>query len=343
MNAKKGFGLQWHITNKCDQRCKHCYIYTSSKSIICKELTLKEMMNILQNYMTMCENFEVLPYIFVTGGDPLLYYDIWGYLELLHEENIPFSILGNPFHLNDDTCKKLKELGCQKYQMSLDGLRKTHDEMRKEGSYDCTLEKIKLLKKYEIKSAIMSTVSNKNIDEIPGIIDVVVESKVDSYAFARYCPTDLSDNEIVDADKYRELLDTCWSIFEKYKNNGTYFSLKDHLWIPFLHEKGLFEMVDNSKNYILEGCNCGISHLTILPNGDVYACRRFESKIGNALEEPLMDIFLGEKMNYYRNYEKFVACSDCKYLNYCRGCPAVAYCVYGDFYCQDPQCWIKKR
>lgn len=338
---KKGFGLQWHITDKCDQRCKHCYIYTNSKQVIQKDLTIEKLEYILQNYISMCEDLGVLPYIFVTGGDPLLYYDIWSFLELLCKNNIPFSILGNPFHLSDVVCEKLKKLGCKKYQMSLDGLRKTHDEIRKAGSYDCTLEKIQLLKKYEIKTAVMSTVSRKNIDEIPKLIDVVVENKVDSFAFARYCPTDLSDNEMVDAKTYRKLLDQCWSLFEKYKNEGTYFSLKDHLWIPFLHEKGLFELVENKENYILEGCNCGISHLTILANGDVYACRRFESKVGNALSESLKDIFLGEKMNYYRNYEKFVSCSSCKYLNYCRGCPAVAYCVYGDFYGKDPQCWVK--
>ena len=25
------FSLQWHITNSCDQRCKHCYIFNGSE------------------------------------------------------------------------------------------------------------------------------------------------------------------------------------------------------------------------------------------------------------------------------------------------------------------------
>lgn len=340
---KRGFGLQWHITDKCDQRCKHCYIYTSSKQNELCEMQIEDAEYILQNYLTMCEMLDVLPYIFVTGGDPLLYDDIWCFLEMLHKHKIPFSILGNPYHLSDTVCKKLKKLGCQKYQMSLDGLRETHDKIRKSGSYDCTLEKFQLLKKYGIKTSIMSTVSRKNVAEIPKLIEVAVENKIDSFAFARYCPTDLSDNEMVDPESYRVLLEKCWTLFEKYKNEGTYFSLKDHLWIPFLHEKGLFELEENKENYVLEGCNCAISHLTILPNGDVYACRRFESKVGNALDDSLKDIFLGEKMHCYRDYEKFVACSSCKYLYYCRGCPAVAYCASGNFYGKDPQCWVKQR
>ena len=50
--------------------------------------------------------------------------------------------MGNPFHLNDRVCRKLKALGCEKYQLSLDGLKKTHDWFRKSGSFDETLEKI---------------------------------------------------------------------------------------------------------------------------------------------------------------------------------------------------------
>ena len=29
------FSFQWHITDECDQRCKHCYIFSGEG---CKEL-----------------------------------------------------------------------------------------------------------------------------------------------------------------------------------------------------------------------------------------------------------------------------------------------------------------
>ncbi|MBU9738260.1 radical SAM/SPASM domain protein, ACGX system [Diplocloster agilis] len=338
----KSFGLQWHITDLCDQRCKHCYIYSKNGETSRPELKLEDLRIILMNYLEMCERFRVAPYIFVTGGDPLLYYDIWGYLELLSNRKIPFSILGNPFHLTPGVCERLHRLGCQKYQMSLDGLQRTHDTIRKEGSFDNTLEKVPLLKDSGIKTAVMTTVSKHNILEIPELIKIVVDHHVDSYAFARYCPTHRDDYNLVTPEEYRGLLQQCWELFEKYKDRGTLFSLKDHLWIPFLHEKGVFQPEENKENLILEGCNCGISHMTILANGDVYACRRFESLIGNALSDSLERVFLGPQMEYYREYDKFEACSDCKYLCYCRGCPAVGYGLTGDFYGKDPQCWVAR-
>lgn len=53
--------------------------------------------------------------------------------------------MGNPFHLTAEACRRMRALGCSKYQMSLDGLRKTHDGFRKPGSSGCTLSKIPLI------------------------------------------------------------------------------------------------------------------------------------------------------------------------------------------------------
>lgn len=32
ITAKPYFAFQWHITDYCDQRCKHCYIFSEGKS-----------------------------------------------------------------------------------------------------------------------------------------------------------------------------------------------------------------------------------------------------------------------------------------------------------------------
>ena len=99
------------------------------------------------NCFDFCEVYGRTPYFYITGGDPILHPDFWKLLELIHDHAIKFTILGNPFHLNDQICRELKWYGCEKYQLSLDGLRETHDWFRKPGSYDCTLEKIDCLNK----------------------------------------------------------------------------------------------------------------------------------------------------------------------------------------------------
>lgn len=147
------------------------------------------MLKVVENCENFCKAYNRIPYFYITGGDPIIHPDFWKLLALLKSKNIPFTLMGNPFHLDDNVCRMLKTCGCEKYQMSLDGIRETHDWFRKQGSFDITLEKIKCLNNTGIKSAIMSTVSKTNINEIPDIIDIVVKAKVKIFAFSRYVST----------------------------------------------------------------------------------------------------------------------------------------------------------
>lgn len=339
---KDYFAFQWHITDECDQRCKHCYIFSEDN---CKKLDAmdwEQMQETFYNCLDFCKVYNRLPYFYITGGDPILHSDFWRLLALLKEHKIPFTILGNPFHLTHKICKRLKNLGCQKYQLSIDGLRETHDWFRKPGSFDCTLKKIKCIKAAGIRSVIMTTVSGMNINEIPGIIDTVVEAGADVFAFARYCPTSEEKETGITPQEYRNLLDACYQKFQQYEAAGcsTYFNKKDHLWTLYEYEKGIFKIPEDAQAGIMYGgCNCGNCHMTILPTGDIYACRRVQnSKVGNVFSDRIADVWICQ-MEQYRNYSLFEKCSKCELLSWCRGCPAVASGKDGNFYASDPQCW----
>lgn len=339
---KEYFAFQWHITDECDQRCKHCYIFSEDNGKNLDAMTWQQIQDTFYNCLDFCEVYDRLPYFYITGGDPILHPDFWRLLGLMKERDIPFTILGNPFHLNDEVCKRLKDYGCQKYQLSLDGMRETHDWFRKPGSFDCTLEKIACIKRAGIRSVIMTTVLGTNIKEIPAIIDTVVEAGVDVFAFARYCPTSEEKDTGMTPQEYRELLDTCYKKFQAYEAAGcsTYFNKKDHLWTLYEYEKGIFKIPEVAQDgFIYGGCNCGNCHMTILPTGDIYACRRVQnSKVGNVLEDRIADIWVCQ-METYRDYTKFEKCAKCELLAWCRGCPAVASGKDGNFYAADPQCW----
>ncbi len=336
---ERTFALQWHITDKCDQRCKHCYIYSGADDVCQHELELETLEKILQDFLNSCKKLDVTPFISVTGGDPLLHANAWDFFEILYRNNVRFGILGNPFHLTSKVASRLYELGCESYQMSIDGLRETHDFIRKKGSFNTTLEKIKTINESGMRSVIMTTVSRTNINEILDIVPILVKAEVSTFAFSRYCPNENDISNMVTAQEYKEFLGKMWDVYNKYKDGHTRLMLKDHLWKLFLYEKGIFDISDYEENIIYDGCHCGITHLTVTADGTVYACRRCESPVGKVPEKSLYDIFLGEEMEFYRNYENFEACSECELLRFCRGCPAVAKCATGNFYAKDPQCW----
>ena len=334
------FAFQWHITEACDQRCKHCYIYALGSHAKFKETSVRDMTAILENIEEFGRKAHRQPYLYVTGGDPILHPDFWQLAAMLKRRSIPFALLGNPFHLDDDICRRLASCGCRKYQLSLDGLEQTHDRIRRPGSFRETLAAIPSLRRAGITVAVMATVSRWNCREIPDLIDVVVKHRADVFAFARYCPDADSRDTCCSPEEYRDMMEKCWAKFLQYENCHTYFNLKDHLWTLFKYEHGLFDPAaypDDETVY--GGCNCGNCHFTILSDGAVYACRRMESKVGNALSDDLYDLFTGPKMDAYRQYESFEKCAKCELLRFCRGCPAVSHGYHGSMYAADPQCW----
>lgn len=288
------FAVQWHITDVCDQRCKHCYIFAEGHPALLSA-PWSELLHTYAQIRALCGKLGRAPYIYLTGGDPILHPDFWRLLELFKADGTRFCIMGNPFHLTDETCARMKACGCVKYQLSLDGLEKTHDMFRKPGSFRATLNAIPKIRRAGMWCALMSTVSKTNMDEIPALIDLADEAGADVYAVGRYCPT--SREKAYDADihipprEYRAFLECCWEKYEAHRDSKTTFQLKDHLWALFLYEKGLLKLPAGEG--IADGCNCGRNHITILPNGGVYACRRMESKVGNVTETDLYGIWTG--------------------------------------------------
>jgi len=192
----------------------------------------------------------------------------------------------------------------------------------------------------------MTTVSAANRMEVPGIIDAVAEAGVNVFAFSRYVPSGGDLDAGMTPQEYRELLAVCDRKFKEYEARGcmTYFNKKDHLWTLYEYETGQFRLPPDTENgKIYGGCNCGNCHITILPTGDVYACRRVaESCVGNVFEDRLADIWV-TSMEGYREFTRFSKCAKCKLLAFCRGCPAVAKGTNGDFYGADPQCWASEE
>ena len=192
----------------------------------------------------------------------------------------------------------------------------------------------------------MTTVSKTNRMEIPGIIDEAVKAGVNVFAFSRYVPSGGDLDASMTAQEYRELLSVCDQKFKEYEAEGckTHFNKKDHLWTLYAYEIGEFKIPENAqKGMIYGGCNCGNCHITILPTGEIYACRRAaESRVGNVFEDRIADVWV-TGMEQYRKYEEFSKCSKCKLLAWCRGCPAVAKGTNGSFYAKDPQCWADEN
>ena len=87
------------------------------------------------------------------------------------------------------------------------------------------------------------------------------------------------------------------------------------------------------------GCSAGISVIAIMPNGDVYPCRRLPIKIGNIFNQNIYDILNNIIIKKLRNRDNLKdKCSVCPYKWICGGCRGYAYALTGDIFASDPLC-----
>ena len=82
--------------------------------------------------------------------------------------------------------------------------------------------------------------------------------------------------------------------------------------------------------------------ITLLPDGEVHACRKFPSRVGNILEQSLGEIFDSEASERYRRGSS--ACDGCNIRAVCGGCQAVAYGFGVDISKErDPYCFMEEQ
>ncbi|MBR2834521.1 MAG: radical SAM protein [Coriobacteriales bacterium] len=336
---------QWHITDLCDQRCRHCYLFAEDARLKCISTPWDQLMLTLDEIVKDAAARVAVPHIAISGGDPILHPQFWRFAEELHNRGICWTILGNPFHLNAEVCQRLYQLGCSLYQQSMDGLQAFHDYMRKPGSFAATLQGIKLLNEAGIKTDLMATASRQNLEDILACMDIAAEHHAYGFTFARYCATspEKAKESYPSPDEYRDFLLRYYRKAKEYREKGckTEFMFKEHLFTLLRFELGEFRPSEASKAHpelTFDGCHLGQS-CTILPNGNVMACRRMESVIGDVKTESLHNILTGELCKSYSEIRDIKKCKDCELIQWCRGCRAVGYNMTGDLKGEDPCCW----
>jgi len=346
--GRRQFILQWHLTARCQEHCRHCYMHDSPTyaSELENELSTGECLRILDDFTQMTRSMGVGARINFSGGDPLLRKDMFMLAKEASSRGFMVGMLGNPHLLTPKIAHRLLDSGVSRYQISIDGLEKTHDSLRgRPGAFRDALRAIKVLNDAGLPSVVMFTLSRLNASELVPVIDLCAKKGVRVFDFARLVPSGTGkglSGELLGAREYRQLLLDVLDRYRQLENQPTrtYFGRKENLWTALYQELGLLPPLPHERGMIYSGCSVGFRIMTILADGTVLACRRLPVKIGKVPGRRLREIFINSKHHRrLRACGKMEKCKRCELLPYCRGCMAVAYGAKGDFLAGDPQCW----
>lgn len=160
-------------TMDCMFRCKYCYEDKNHKKIDAD--FMKDFLNAIKKYHE--ENVLKALSIEWYGGEPLMVFEeIVQFTQKLNdfcrESNIEptYSMTTNAFLLDFEKAKTLINLGVRKYQITIDGVKETHDKLRPHkngsGTWTTIIENLLALKNSNLDFNIMIRVNyNKDVVE----------------------------------------------------------------------------------------------------------------------------------------------------------------------------------
>lgn len=340
--GRREFYFQWHLSDRCNLRCKHCY----EDGRVSFELDLIDKLKVIDIIINALQKWRMIGRVSLTGGEPLLLDELFPIFKELekHKEIGQINILTNGTLITSDLAKRLKEFTkLKEVQVSLDGaIQTTHELIRGYGSYTSALQGIDHLLEHGIAVTIMFTLWKDNMSDIPALVDLAIEKKITALTVERVVPCGngqqlrdklLSPYELRDVYKY--LNESAARL--DFKQSGVRLRRSRPLWI------GTCNDIEEADSHGIGGfCPIGLSSLAILPDGTVLPCRRLEIPIGNLLRDGLYKIWYDSDLLWRVRDKNNLSgkCKGCKNIPYCGGCRAIAYQLTGDYMGEDSQCWI---
>ena len=271
------FAIQWHITQACDLHCKHCYD-RSKRSSLQYDAALK----ILDDLYRFCRDRYVSGHVIFTGGNPLLYPEFLNLYQEASERNLRIAILGNP--CSQTWVEDL--IAIQKprfFQVSLEGLPEHNDLIRGKGHFERVLAFLGLLRELDVYSMVMLTLTRDNMGQVLPLCEML-RPHTDAFYFNRLSMVgEGAKLQLPSPEDYESFLGK----YLEASETNSIMGLKDSLFNIIKHRKGM-PLFDGCTGY---GCGAGFNFVSILSDGQVHACRKFPSPMGNILDSSLAEIY----------------------------------------------------
>ena len=326
--------LFFEVTSRCNALCDHCGSRcTASKKDELSPETFKKVLD------SVAENFGTKAIMLnITGGEPLMrkdLFEITGYADSL---GFKWGLVTNGMLITDDVIGKMKETHMSTITISLDGMKKTHEEFRHvPGSFEIIISAIERLKKDDFVEHIQVTfiATKNNIFELPEVYRLLSMLEIDSLRISGIDPIGRAkDNEklMLSREDYLYLFD----FIKKHQDSSL-----PVVW-SCTHYFGNTDSTLDPTGKIFS-CYTGIHVASVLSNGDIFGCpnipRRKELIQGNVLKDDFCEVWKNN-FEFYRNPNRTKAkqCEECEYWKYCKGDSFHTF----DFETNTPQFCYKK-
>jgi radical SAM protein with 4Fe4S-binding SPASM domain len=334
------YHVVWEVTTRCNLDCIHCY--ASSVDSTQAELSTSEGKRLLDQ-IALLDEFRM---IVITGGEPLLRKDIFELVEYAGKLGFRIIFSTNGTLLTPDMANDLAGLGVANFSISLDGYTAAcHENIRrKPGCFQNAIEGIRAAAKTGACLQVNFTAMKQNLGELPGLIDLAEELKVDIIMVFQSIPP-LQDRGALELEA-EEQMSLIRTIAEKQKKTRALIMpvCSPEYW-PWLVENKRFSFGRGIQGKALSGCGAGSGFGYVRFDGDVWPCNFIPLSAGNVRREAFADIWKNSPvMQEFRGQPRRVKgiCGECGHQRICGGCRGRAFAHTKDPLAADPACFLNQ-
>jgi radical SAM protein with 4Fe4S-binding SPASM domain len=329
------FYIQWHITNLCSLRCQHCYQDGFSKK---NDLDWAGLKKVCDNLLNTIRVWDKTACIHLTGGEPLLKPELFALLNHLDQQSMieELGIITNGLLIDREMVRRLSDFTkLKKIKISLDGAdAETNDSIRQKGAFDKVMQNLRLIQEAErFEILFMLTAMKRNFRSLPPLFELCQDIGIDGVIIERFIPLGRGKkvmDEVLGKGDWKEMVAMLADLVSAEETEQSL--------VPY--EAFQIRFSGGEPELLGAPCVVGVDGVCVMPEGNVFPCRRFPVSIGNLLNDSLKKIWeeseLLEKLRRKENLKG--RCGSCG-MNDCRGCRSLALALTGDCLEEDPHCW----
>ncbi|OAT82272.1 radical SAM/SPASM domain-containing protein [Desulfotomaculum copahuensis] len=339
---RQEFFVQWHLTERCNLACRHCY----QRDAGYPELSSGQILEYLREIKTTLDDWTAeyglgfAPSVHFTGGEPVLFD---GFRNLAGDAvrlGYRGAVMTNGTLVNETIARQLAETGLAEAQVSLEGLEKTHDSIRGRGTFANALAGAAHLQRAGLTVNFNVTLSRINAEQVETLVHLAASTGVSRIGFARLVPSGRGGalaREMLGGEELRAV----YARLNALDGSGVTVTIND----PLTCLCGEDDDRSGPGEIPLGGCAAGIGGITVMPDGTVMPCRRMELPIGNLQQTSFRELWVGSPVleNLRNRHHYSGRCGRCRFWSHCRGCRAVARATASgpeSYLADDPQCWL---
>jgi pseudo-rSAM protein/SPASM domain protein len=344
----------WNATRRCNLRCRHCYASADSEAAA-GELTTREARTLIDELAE-----YGVPVLLFSGGESLVRDDLNGLVAHAADRGIRPVLSTNGTLLSEDRARRLKRAGLAYAGVSVDGLPERNDAFRgREGAFESAVEGIAAAQAAGLKTGLRYTVTEANVEDLPGVVDLLTDRGVDRFCFYHldYGGRGESAREVdLSPPKRRRVVRRLCELTREYHANsheietllvGNYADTA--FLVEYAREAFGDERAASIRRYLERngGDPAGERVADIDPQGNVHPTQFWQGySLGNVRDRPFGAIWEdGSNPLLSRLRERPATlsgrCLSCRYRDICRGGSRLrALTVHGELSAPDPQCYL---